>query len=96
MDRTMAYLLNEKYTTLKVMCMSPTELCDQLISDGIIKTSADFNLLILEAVQKAAIDDDEIPIHYYTRDEPMSEAGRSVGKVECLTDDYIANILNNG
>lgn len=96
MDQTMVYLLTEKYTTSKVMSMSPSEMCDQLISDGVVKSVEDFNLLVLEAIQKAAIDDDEFPIHFYTKDEPMSESGRTVNNVECLTDDYIANMLDGG
>lgn len=96
MDQAMAYLLSEKYTAEKVMGMSPFEMCNCLINEGVIKSVPDFNLLVLEAVQRAFVDDDEFPIHFYTKDEPMSEHGRTVGKVECLTDDYIANMLEGG
>ncbi len=86
--------LLDKYTPSNVMRHSCIEFCQELIRDGFVLNESDFNLLALEAIQRAFADDDEFPIHYYSKDEPMSETGRCVEDVVCLTDDYIANVLN--
>lgn len=93
MDQATASALKHQFTAEQVMNMNPDMFCTKLILAGLVKSGADFNLLVLEAIQKAAMDDDEFPIHFYTEDEPMSESGRTVNNVECLTDDYIANMM---
>lgn len=91
---TVANLLVNKFSPDRVMSMRPEQFCADLIFEGVVKSEADFNLIVLESIQRACVDDDEFPMHYYTKDEPMSESGRTVGDIECLTDDYIANMLS--
>ena len=95
MDPTTALTLINKYTAHYVSSMSSNKLCQELVADGVFKTYNDFNLFILEGIQRAIMDDDEFPIHFYTRDEPMSESGRTVKNIECLTDDYIADMVGD-
>ncbi len=83
--------LESQFSADKVLDMTPNQLGDKLMKAGFIHSLADMNCLVIEGLQHAARDDDEFPIHYYKKDEPMSEKGRDVGHVECLTDDYIAN-----
>ena len=73
---------------------TPNELADFLVSNGIVSNAADMNRIVIEGIQRALNDDDEFPIKYYSKDEPMSEEGRAVKVGDCLTDDYIANCMN--
>lgn len=93
MSRTLQEVLNTDLSPDKVKGMTTDEVMHYLVSNGIVATEADVNMLIIEGIQKALSDDDEFPIHYYTKDEPMSEEGRIADPGPCLTDDFIENEL---
>ena len=62
-----------------------------LIDNNLIASLNDVNMLIIESIQNALIEDDEFPIHYYSKDEKMPETNRMVNPGDCLTDEYIEN-----
>ena len=70
---------------------TPNELALFLVDNGIVENATDVNCMVIECLQKALNEDDEFPIHYYDKNEPMSEAGKVVDPGECLTDDFIEN-----
>jgi hypothetical protein len=81
----------------KVINMSPNELAVKLLAERVIESSKDVNMLIIEGIQKALNDDDEFPIHYYSKDEPMHESGivsERAEQQENLTDDFINDNFN--
>lgn len=84
-------LLNSELSADNMGNFTPNELAKRLVELGIVESATDANCIIIEGIQKALNEDDEFPIHYYAKDEPMSDAGRNVDNIECLTDDYIAN-----
>ena len=91
MARTLQEVLNTDLSPDKMNDYSPNELAFFLVDNGIVKNVTDVNRIIIEGIQKAVNEDDEFPIHYYSKNEPMSEAGKAADPGECLTDDYIEN-----
>ena len=70
--------------------MHTCQLVKFLVENKIISEKADANMLIIEGVQRALNEDDEFPIHHYTKTEPMSEAGKVVENPgEMLTDSLV-------
>ena len=95
MSRTLQEVLDTDLSPDKVKEMRTEEVMHYLVSNGIIATESDVNQLIVEGIQRALNDDDEFPIHYYTKDEPMSETGKVADPGPCLTDEYIENEMNS-
>ena len=93
MARTLKEVLDNELSADNMGNYTPNELADFLVKNGIVSNAADVNRLVIEGIQRAYRDDDEFPIRYYTKEEPMSEEGKIVENVECLTDDYIATQL---
>ena len=91
MARTLQEVLNTDLSAEKMGDYTPNELAEFLVKNGIVENTADVNRIVIEGIQKALNDDDEFPIHYYLKDEPMSEAGKAVDPGDCLTDEYIEN-----
>ncbi len=91
MAKTLQEVLNDELSADKMGDYTPNELADFLVKNGIVENTADVNRIVIEGIQKALADDDEFPIHYYAKEEPMSEAGKVVDPGDCLTDDYIEN-----
>lgn len=94
MAKTLQEVLNTDLSPDKMGDFTPNELADFLVKNGIVDNTADVNRLVIEGIQRAVNDDDEFPIHYYTKDEPMSEKGRVANPGPCLTDEYIENHMN--
>ena len=94
MSRTLQDVLNNELSADKMGDYTPNELADFLVKNGIVSSAADVNCIVIEGLQKAMNEDDEFPIHYYTKDEPMSEEGKITEAGECLTDEYIENNMN--
>lgn len=91
MARTLQEVLDNELSADNMGSYTPNELAEFLVENGIVENTADVNRIVIEGIQKALLDDDEFPIHYYTKEEPMSENGRTVDVGDCLTDDYIEN-----
>lgn len=91
MARTLQEVLNTDLSPDKMSDYSPNELAFFLVDNGIVKNITDVNRIIIEGIQKAVNEDDEFPIHYYSKNEEMSEEGKQVDPGECLTDEYIEN-----
>ena len=94
MARTLQEVLNNELSADKMGDYTPNELADFLVKNGIVSNTADVNRIVIEGIQKALTEDDEFPIHYYTKDEPMSETGKATEARPCLTDEYIENNMN--
>ena len=94
MARTLQEVLNNELSADKMGDYTPNELADFLVKNGIVSNTADVNRIVIEGIQKALTEDDEFPIHYYTKDEPMSETGKATEAGPCLTDEYIENNIN--
>ena len=94
MARTLQEVLNNELSADKMEDYTPNELADFLVKNGIVSNTADVNRIVIEGIQKALTEDDEFPIHYYTKDEPMSETGKATEAGPCLTDEYIENNMN--
>ena len=94
MARTLQEVLNNELSADKMGNYTPNELADFLVKNGIVSNTADVNRIVIEGIQKALTEDDEFPIHYYTKDEPMSETGKVIEAGPCLTDEYIENNMN--
>lgn len=94
MARTLQEVLNNELSADKMGDYTPNELADFLVKNGIVSNIADVNRIVIEGIQKALTEDDEFPIHYYTKDEPMSETGKATEAGPCLTDEYIENNMN--
>ena len=94
MVRTLQEVLNNELSADKMGDYTPNELADFLVKNGIVSNTADVNRIVIEGIQKALTEDDEFPIHYYTKDEPMSETGKATEAGPCLTDEYIENNMN--
>lgn len=94
MARTLQEVLNNELSADKMGDYTPNELADFLVKNGIVNNTADVNRIVIEGIQKALTEDDEFPIHYYTKDEPMSETGKATEAGPCLTDEYIENNMN--
>ena len=77
MARTLQEVLNNELSADKMGDYTPNELADFLVKNGIVSNTADVNRIVIEGIQKALTEDDEFPIHYYTKDEPMSETGKA-------------------
>lgn len=95
MAKTLQEVLNTDLSPDKMGDYTPNELADFLVNNGIVTNAADVNRIVIEGIQRALNDDDEFPIHYYTKDEPMSEEGRVANPGPCLTDEYIENEMNS-
>lgn len=93
MAKTLKEVLDTDLSPDNMGNYTPNELADFLVKNKIVENTADVNRLVIEGIQKALIDDDEFPIHYYTKDEAMPDKGKQVNIGDCLTDDYIANQL---
>ena len=94
MARTLQEVLNNELSADKMEDYTPNELADFLVKNGVVSNTADVNRIVIEGIQKALTEDDEFPIHYYTKDEPMSETGKTTEAGPCLTDEYIENNMN--
>ena len=94
MARTLQEVLNNELSADKMGDYTTNELADFLVKNGIVSNTADVNRIVIEGIQKALTEDDEFPIHYYTKDEPMSETGKATEAGPCLTDEYIENNMN--
>lgn len=97
MALTVKELLDTELSPDEVKEMSTEELQWILVKKyGIIASEADLRMIIIEGIQKALDADDEFPIHFYAKDEPMLEESRVVNDPgPMLTDDYIANNFEN-
>lgn len=95
MSKTLQEVLDTDLSPDKMGNFTPNELADYLVKNGIVDNAADVNRLVIEGVQRAVNDDDEFPIKYYTKDEPMSESGKAADAGPCLTDEYIENEMNS-
>jgi hypothetical protein len=95
MAKTLQEVLNTDLSPDKMGDFTPNELADFLVKNGIVANAADVNRIVIEGIQKALNEDDEFPIHYYGKDEPMSEEGRVADPGPCLTDEYIENEMNS-
>lgn len=93
MAKTLKEVLDTDLSPDNMGNYTPNELADFLVKNKIVENTADVNRLVIEGIQKALIDDDEFPIHYYSKDETMPDKGKQVNIGDCLTDDYIANQL---
>ena len=94
MARTLQEVLDTDLSPDNLWRYTPNELTVFLVENGIVKTTEDVKRLIVEGIQRALNEDDEFPIHYYTKDEPMSEDGKVANVGPCLTDEYIENEMN--
>ena len=94
MARTLQEVLNNELSADKMEDYTPNELADFLVKNGVVSNTPDVNRIVIEGIQKALTEDDEFPIHYYTKDEPMSETGKATEAGPCLTDEYIENNMN--
>lgn len=88
---TLPQVLNKVLSPDLVKTYSISGLCEFLIENKLFKTENDIKLLIIEGIQKAYRDDDEFPIHFYDKDEPMSEAGKKT-HVEVMTDAVVEQL----
>lgn len=88
--RTLKEVLDKELSADNMGNYTPNELAEFLVKNGIVENTADVNRIVIEGIQKALSDDDEFPIHYYTKEEPMHEDAKAVDPGECLTDDYIS------
>ena len=95
MAKTLQEVLDTDLSPDKVKDMCYAELNNYLIDNGIVETDADIRMLVIEGIQRALNEDDEFPIRYYSKDEPMSEKGRVANAGPCLTDEYIENEMNS-
>ena len=95
MARTLQDVLNNELSADRMGDYTPNELADFLVKNGIVNNTADVNRIVIEGIQRAIEDDDEFPIHYYPKDEPMSEEGKKVDPGDCLTDEYIENNMSS-
>lgn len=95
MARTLQEVLNTDLSADNMGNYTPNELADFLIKNGIVSNAADFNRIVIEGIQNALTDDDEFPIHYYGKEEPMSEEGKYVDAGPQLTDEYVNRMKNN-
>ena len=90
-QRTLQEVLNTDLSPDKMGDYTPNQLATFLVENEIVKSAADVNRIVIEGLQRALQEDDEFPIHYYTKYEEMSEKGKAVNIGPCLTDDYIEN-----
>ena len=95
MSKTLQEVLNTDLSPDKMGDFTPNELAYFLVNSDIIYSVTDVNRLIIEGVQRALNEDDEFPIRYYSKDEPMSEEGKVANPGPCLTDEYIENEMNS-
>lgn len=86
-------VFNEELSPDRMGDITPNELAIKLIDMGLIENAADMNCMVIEKLQQVIMSDDEIPVHYYKKDEEMPDEHKEVKGVECLTDDYIASNL---
>lgn len=90
MARTLQEVLDTDLSAEKMGDYTPNELADFLVKNGIVENAADVNRIVIEGIQRALNEDDEFPIHYYEKTEPMSEAGKVVENPgEMLTDSLV-------
>lgn len=94
MQRTLIDVLNDELSADKMGNFTPNELAAYLIENNIVTSEADVNRLVIEGIQRALADDDEFPIHYYPKDEPMREEGKNVQLGDQLTDEFIENNMS--
>ena len=93
-QRTLQEVLNTDLSPDNMGNYTPNQLATYLVENGIVKSTADVNRIVIEGIQRALNEDDEFPIHYYSKDEPMSEQGKITNVGPCLTDEYIENEMN--
>ena len=93
MDEIIRFV-EEEMSPDKIKDVHVGDMVDLMVDSGVLDSEQDAILLLREAVERAVMDGDEFPIHYYPPEEPMSEEGRIVEDVECLTDDFIENELS--
>lgn len=84
-------LLNEQVPLDSLGDITPNELSIKLVDLGLIESSADMNLMVIEKLTEILMQDDEVPVHYYSTKEEIPDERKEVKDVECLTDDYIAS-----
>lgn len=78
----------------KLISMSTNDLSEMLISAGIVKSEVDIRMIIVEKIQEILKADDEFPITYYLdENDKIPAEHKAVDSGPCLTDDYIANNL---
>lgn len=94
MARTLQEVLDTDLSPDKLGNYTPNELAKFLVDNGVVDNTADFNRIAIEGIQRAVNEDDEFPIRYYTKDEPMSEEGKFVDPGPALTDELIKNELS--
>ena len=92
MSRSLTDILNKEMSPDNIGNYTPNEVADFFIKIGVIENAADFSRLAIESIQKAYIDEDEFPIHYYRSDEPMHEEAKYPDPGPALTDDFIDNL----
>lgn len=93
--KTLKEVLNDELSPDNMGNYTPNELALFLVENGIVENTADVNRIVIEGIQRAMNDDDEFPIHYYTKEEPMHEDAKAVDAGECLTDDYISTNMSS-
>lgn len=88
--KTLQEVLNTDLSAEKVKDMSFIDLAHTLISNEIVNSVSDLNMLIVEGIQRALNEDDEFPIRYYKPDEEMPETAKVIENPgEMLTDDLV-------
>lgn len=95
MRRTLQFVLDNELSADRMGDYTPNELADFLVANGIVCNHADVNRIVIEGIQNALKEDDEFPIHYYSKLEPMSESGKVTEAGPCLTDEYIENEMGS-
>ena len=89
MSRTLQEVLNTDLSPDKMENYTPNELADFLVKNGIVDNTADVNRIVIEGIQKA-LNDDEFPIRYYSKDEEILEESRIIENPgEMLTDELV-------
>lgn len=90
MAKTLKEVLDTDLSPDKVKQMRTEEVMHYIVSNGIVATESDVNMLIIEGIQKALKDDDEFPIKYYSKEEEMPEESKIVENPgEMLTDELV-------
>lgn len=92
--KTLKEVLDNELSAENMGNYTPNELAEFLVKNGIVENTADVNRIVIEGIQRALKDDDEFPIHYYPKTEPMREEGKYVDAGECLTDEYIQDNMS--
>lgn len=92
---TLQEALNTTLSPDKVKDMDTKDLIQYLLDNEIFVSEADIRMFIIEGIQRALRLDDEFPIKVYTNDsEEIPEEHKFIDAGPCLTDEYIANNMN--